>query len=86
MVSCAICSGRTRWKTSVQKRLMRALYIIMFEGARSSLRESSRNEANKQELTLLVFLLLTRYQAACQFLERNNLLSIIRAHEAQDAG
>ncbi|THH30998.1 hypothetical protein EUX98_g3182 [Antrodiella citrinella] len=28
----------------------------------------------------------TRYQAACQFLERNKLLSIIRAHEAQDAG
>ncbi|KAK7059729.1 Serine/threonine-protein phosphatase [Favolaschia claudopus] len=26
------------------------------------------------------------YQAACNFLERNNLLSIIRAHEAQDAG
>ncbi|VDB87903.1 unnamed protein product [Peniophora sp. CBMAI 1063] len=26
------------------------------------------------------------YQAACQFLERNRLLSIIRAHEAQDAG
>ncbi|KAG8706620.1 3',5'-cyclic-nucleotide phosphodiesterase (PDEase) (3':5'-CNP) [Ceratobasidium sp. 395] len=26
------------------------------------------------------------YQAACQFLERNNLLSIIRAHEAQDTG
>ncbi len=30
--------------------------------------------------------LLSRYAAACQFLERNNLLSIIRAHEAQDAG
>jgi serine/threonine-protein phosphatase 2B catalytic subunit len=27
-----------------------------------------------------------RYTAATQFLERNNLLSIIRAHEAQDAG
>lgn len=27
-----------------------------------------------------------RYHAACQFLERNGLLSIIRAHEAQDAG
>lgn len=27
-----------------------------------------------------------RYTAACQFLERNGLLSIIRAHEAQDAG
>lgn len=26
------------------------------------------------------------YQAACTFLERNNLLSVIRAHEAQDAG
>ncbi|KAH9477459.1 3',5'-cyclic-nucleotide phosphodiesterase (PDEase) (3':5'-CNP) [Psilocybe cubensis] len=26
------------------------------------------------------------YHAACQFLERNNLLAIIRAHEAQDAG
>jgi serine/threonine-protein phosphatase 2B catalytic subunit len=26
------------------------------------------------------------YQAACHFLERNNLLSIIRAHEAQDSG
>lgn len=26
------------------------------------------------------------YNAACAFLERNNLLSIIRAHEAQDAG
>jgi serine/threonine-protein phosphatase 2B catalytic subunit len=26
------------------------------------------------------------YTAACNFLERNNLLSIIRAHEAQDAG
>ena len=26
------------------------------------------------------------YAAACNFLEKNNLLSIIRAHEAQDAG
>lgn len=26
------------------------------------------------------------YLAACAFLERNNLLSVIRAHEAQDAG
>ena len=30
--------------------------------------------------------LLIRYSAACAFLERNNLLSIIRAHEAQDGG
>ncbi len=26
------------------------------------------------------------YQAACTFLERNRLLSIIHAHEGQDAG
>ena len=26
------------------------------------------------------------YNACCEFLQRNNLLSIIRAHEAQDAG
>lgn len=27
-----------------------------------------------------------RYEAACKFLERNELLGIIRGHEAQDAG
>lgn len=27
-----------------------------------------------------------RYEAACQFLERNNLLGVVRGHEAQDAG
>lgn len=37
-------------------------------------------------VTPLTRILYVRYQAACQFLERNNLLSIIRAHEAQDAG
>jgi serine/threonine-protein phosphatase 2B catalytic subunit len=26
------------------------------------------------------------YKAVCEFLERNRLLSIIRAHECQDAG
>jgi len=26
------------------------------------------------------------YAASCDFLQQNNLLSIIRAHEAQDAG
>jgi serine/threonine-protein phosphatase 2B catalytic subunit len=26
------------------------------------------------------------YKAVCEFLERNRLLSIIRAHEAQDSG
>ena len=31
-------------------------------------------------------LCLISYNAACAFLEKNNLLSIIRAHEAQDQG
>jgi serine/threonine-protein phosphatase 2B catalytic subunit len=35
---------------------------------------------------MLIVVVPSSYQAACQFLERNNLLSIIRAHEAQDAG
>lgn len=31
-------------------------------------------------------LLSPSYPAVCEFLQSNNLLSIIRAHEAQDAG
>lgn len=42
--------------------------------------------AFRYEGTVACIHLVDRYQAACQFLERNNLLSIIRAHEAQDAG
>lgn len=34
----------------------------------------------------LSLIILASYRAACKFLERNNLLSIIRAHEAQVAG
>jgi hypothetical protein len=37
-------------------------------------------------LLILIYLLDDRYEAACKFLERNGLLSIIRGHEAQDAG
>ena len=33
-----------------------------------------------------VFSLFPSYPAVCEFLQSNNLLSIIRAHEAQDAG
>lgn len=32
------------------------------------------------------YLLFSSYPAVCEFLQSNNLLSIIRAHEAQDAG
>lgn len=37
-------------------------------------------------LFFIIFFLLFSYTACCDFLQHNNLLSIIRAHEAQDAG
>ncbi|CAG8724239.1 12265_t:CDS:2, partial [Dentiscutata heterogama] len=42
------------------------------------------NNGVKLEFNILIHL--TSYHAACNFLEKNGLLSIIRAHEAQDAG
>lgn len=33
-----------------------------------------------------VVVFFSSYPAVCEFLQSNNLLSIIRAHEAQDAG
>jgi hypothetical protein len=38
------------------------------------------------QLLFIIALFVNSYHAACAFLEKNNLLSIIRAHEAQDAG
>lgn len=35
---------------------------------------------------VLTAVLISRYDAACKFLERNQLLGIFRGHEAQDAG
>ena len=37
-------------------------------------------------LTIFISLYFFSYAASCDFLQQNNLLSIIRAHEAQDAG
>jgi hypothetical protein len=40
-------------------------------------------------VTVFVFdvcIIFSSYAACCDFLQNNNLLSIIRAHEAQDAG
>lgn len=39
-----------------------------------------------ETLRNVVFLLFDSYAAVCDFLTNNNLLSVIRAHEAQDAG
>lgn len=37
-------------------------------------------------LSLWLSVAVHSYSAVCEFLQTNNLLSIIRAHEAQDAG
>lgn len=42
------------------------------------------NFYDTSELNLIFFIY--SYAACCNFLQDNNLLSIIRAHEAQDAG
>lgn len=34
----------------------------------------------------MMFFFFYSYPAVCDFLQHNNLLSVIRAHEAQDAG
>lgn len=52
----------------------------MFEGVHTSLRMSWKSSFMFTDQRR------PSYQAACNFLERNGLLSIIRAHEAQDSG
>jgi len=65
-------------KISEMRRIPIHSCTIMLEDAVSSSRKLYLS-GKKDEL-------MKRYTAACNFLERNNLLSIIRAHEAQDAG
>ena len=59
-------------------------YTITFEVAAISLRKPNGDFILVWDQDDIRYFL--SYNAACQFLERNNLLSIIRAHEAQDAG
>ena len=49
-------------------------------------RLSSFRHRFKSKMVWIVGVLLCSYAACCDFLQQNNLLSIIRAHEAQDAG
>jgi serine/threonine-protein phosphatase 2B catalytic subunit len=47
----------------------------------------SFNLTSKIKIFLIVFIFFSiSYAACCEFLQNNQLLSIIRAHEAQDAG
>ena len=58
------------------------LYVVMPHG----LIQSRYNYVSSSLLTSSSFPPPYSYNACCEFLQRNNMLSIIRAHEAQDAG
>lgn len=78
---CAICFGPIRLKTLVLKRVVIFLCITMYEAVHTF----TRKHWTVETWVMLIFLF-TSYAATCAFLERNGLLSVIRAHEAQDAG
>jgi len=55
----------------------------------NKVKKKKKKTCSRSVLTLLNpqdFLLFYSYAAVCDFLTNNNLLSVIRAHEAQDAG
>lgn len=57
--------------------------ITQSEGARTF--TGTRYNPHFVRIILISFYFFS-YAASCDFLQQNNLLSIIRAHEAQDAG
>jgi hypothetical protein len=77
MVLCVMLYGLTLLKISGKKEIMIFLYIMAFVVVLISIGTVPFNIFKSN---------FTSYHAACAFLEKNNLLSIIRAHEAQDAG
>jgi hypothetical protein len=82
--SCAISCGQILSRR-MTNRLRRCSYTTTFEGVRtfSGKLWCFLMECTQRVLTSRAF---SSYAAASAFLERNNLLSVIRAHEAQDAG
>lgn len=83
---CAICCGPIRWRTLATRRTptsfrtTRCAVARTFTGNFSPDREREKLNFNRN---ISVY---SSYAACCDFLQNNNLLSIIRAHEAQDAG
>lgn len=60
--------------------------ITTLEAVAITLRKSYQQSLPAFCVHLLTCLGICRYEAACKFLERNQLLGIFRGHEAQDAG
>ena len=92
MACYVTCFGRTLCQTTVMStsRLLvdqgfcpaRHFCVIKRADAHSSSRQSLRSLVS----VCLLNLIPNSYEAVCAFLERNNLLTVIRGYEAQDAG
>jgi len=92
MACYVTCFGRTLCQTTVMstsRPLMdqgfcpaRDFCIIKRVESHSSSRQPLRSLVSVCPLNLIP----TSYEAVCGFLERNNLLTVIRGHQAQDAG
>ena len=92
MACYVTCFGRTLCQTTV----MSTSRLLMDQGfcpARHSciIKRADAPSSSRQPLRPLVSVCLLNlipnsYEAVCAFLERNNLLTVIRGHEAQDAG
>ncbi len=81
----------TRWTAPVLHSHINVLVVLQWKAFKNNttlMRHVHRLLALIFSLILLSFsqYLCCSYPAVCDFLQNNNLLSVIRAHEAQDAG
>jgi diadenosine tetraphosphatase ApaH/serine/threonine PP2A family protein phosphatase len=87
LVPCVTYSGLTPWKILATRRMPNIFHTTLlgvvptFTGNTVLIVLLGWNC-----LFILYFEYIYSYAACCEFLQQNNLLSIIRAHEAQDAG
>ena len=92
MACYVTCFGRTLCQTTV----MNTSRLLMDQGFRPAshsciTKRADAHSSSRQPLRPLVSVYLLNlipnsYEAVCAFLERNNLLTVIRGHEVQDAG
>ena len=92
MACYVTCFGRTLCQTTVMST-SRLLMDQAFSPARHSYitKRADAHSSSRLPLRPLISVCLRNlipnsYEAVCAFLERNNLLTVIRGHEAQDAG
>ena len=79
-----ICYGQTRPKILVARNTMTCFLSTPLGDVRTDTRKHYASVVCISVILLLLTIL--RYQAVVNFLNENLLLSVIRAHEAQDAG